>query len=61
MNKIRNLLLWRTPEWVTSALLGIFTVVVLTLEGMASSAYAEMYRDFGIDNYWPQRIHKFIR
>ncbi len=60
MDRARNLLGWRAPEWVTSAFLGLFTVVILTLEGLASVLYIDLYRGFGIDNYWPQRIHKFI-
>ncbi len=60
MKRIQALLRWRTPEWVTSALLGGFTIGVFTLQGLASGVYVEMYRDFGVDDLWPQRIHKFI-
>ncbi len=44
---------------MTSTLLGLFGIALLMFEGMASSVFVDMYRAFGIDNYWPQRVHKF--
>ncbi len=60
MKRVQTLLRWRAPEWVTSALLGAFAIGIFTLQGLASGVYVEMFRDFGVDDLWPQRVHKFI-
>ena len=51
MKQTQSLLGWRSPEWVSSALLGGFTVGVFTLQGLASGDWATPSR-YERDGTW---------
>ena len=58
-----NLSIWRrqAPQWVSSALLGFFSVSLLTFQGFACPLFEDMFHDFGIQMRGWLRLLTMVR
>lgn len=49
------------PEWTTSAILGVFAVLLLSFQGFACPVFVEMCRGFMLKPEWPHCLLSVVR